>query len=119
MNAILKSIFFKYQKAMFYVAQTGSELGKPLRFFVEFGILILLLDKVGISLTIYHQILIYLGILIFAMIFGWFMVHIGVTKYNTTLANKQNEEIQEILKILKEKQKKELYETALKRALKK
>ncbi len=86
---------------MFYVSQAGTEWSKPMRFFMEWGMLVLLLNTWGIKLSIIQQISLYIAIMFFAMLFGWFMVHIGVTKYNTTLANKQNEEIQEILKILK------------------
>lgn len=97
----IKTLFYKYQEFMWFVAQAGAEFGKPLRFLTEFGVLMLLLSDSGINTTLQTKILSYVGIMLFAFIVGLFLAKIGVVKFNNSLTNKHNLEIQEILKIVR------------------
>lgn len=90
-----------YQRAMWYAAQTGNELGKPLRFYSETALLVLLIDKFGFPLTWQQVIIAYAIILFIAVISGRFIADIGTVKYNIGLSNKHNEELQDILKRVK------------------
>lgn len=98
----IKPLWQKYQRAMWYQGHTGTEIGKPLRFFSEFGIFILLLSDSGINTSIEQKILFYFLIILVGVYAGKFLVWIGVVSYNNTLNNSQNEELMEILKIVKE-----------------
>jgi hypothetical protein len=94
------SLFLLYQKTFWYIQQFGSELSKPMRFYYEFTLLILLLDKYDVKLTVMFLIVTYCCVLVVAAIGGWVLTRMGVVAYNTKLANKQNEEIQLILQKL-------------------
>lgn len=98
---LLHKLFFLYQKAFWYIAQFGNELSKPLRFWSEFALLILVLDKLAIRLTLFQMIAGYIIIMLLAILFGSILAKIGVVKYNTTLQNEHNEELKEILKLVK------------------
>ena len=98
----MKKLFFYYQRSMFYVQQFGSEVGKPLRFLTEFGILILLLSNAGFKLSICHQLGIYLLLLLTAVFGGYFFVKIGVLKYVNSLNNQENKELMEIKNDIKQ-----------------
>lgn len=101
MNKFLKALFFRYQKSMWYVAQFGAELGKPLRFWSETGMLVLILATFGFKMQ-WYQVLIGYGIILFtAVLMGWILTRMGVVAYNNQLSNKQNEDLQEILKRIK------------------
>lgn len=100
-NNSLYSLWLKYQKAMWYLIQTGNELGKPLRFYSETALLLLLLDKFGFTMKPTQFIIMYLIIIIIAIIIGRFLAKIGTVKYNTTLANNHNNEFQEMIRRLK------------------
>lgn len=102
---LIKDLFYKYQKFMWYVSQTGTEVGKPLRFYSESALLLLLAKSFGFKINIFLAIGIYILILVIAAIIGKILAEIGVVKYNTKLSNNHNEEISEILKILKKNKK--------------
>ena len=99
---LLNNLWNKYQRTMWYVGQTGNEIGKPLRFYSETALLLLLLDKFGIPMTPTQFIIIYAGILIIAAITGKFLAKIGTVKYNTHLSNNHNEELITIMEDVKE-----------------
>ena len=91
---------------MWYVAQFGTELGKPLRFYQEGGMLVLLIKSFNYELTWQQALLGYIALMLTACVIGWFLVKIGIVKYNTSLANKQNSELKEILRRVKRIEKK-------------
>jgi hypothetical protein len=97
----MKRLFFMYQRAMWYCSQFGAEIGKPMRFFSEFGMLILLCASYGIKLTFPQMTVTYFGVILFAIGGGWILTKVGVVAYNTQLANHQNEDLQEIKKSVK------------------
>lgn len=97
---MIQRLFFLYQKSFWYVQQFGSELSKPMRFYYEFTLLVLLLDKYNIQLSIVTLVVGYCLLIMVAAIGGWVLTRIGVVAYNTKLANKQNDEIQLILRKL-------------------
>lgn len=97
---IIKKIFFKYQQFMWYTSQAGNEISKPLRFYSETLLLITALGIYGIKFTISQILLFYIFIILIAGMFGIFITRIGVVKYNQTLSNEQNVELQKIIKKL-------------------
>jgi len=100
---IFKRLFYMYQQAMFYVAQTGAELSKPLRFYNE-TLLLLTFLAVNVDLKpAWYQILIaYICVLGIALIVGMILDKIGIVHFNTQLANDRNNDLKEILKTVKE-----------------
>ena len=98
---LLHNLFFKYQKAMWYVAHFGNELGKPLRFYSETLLLLATLGIYGIKFNWYNILVFYIIVLFIACILGRVLERLGVISYNIQLTNNQNPEIKEILKILK------------------
>jgi len=106
MNKIIIKVWNKYQKMMWYISQAGTEVGKPLRFYSEAALLLLMLDNFGFSLSPGKFIMLYIIILLIAWIAGIVLAKIGTVKYNATLSNNHNLELQEILKIVKKMEKK-------------
>jgi hypothetical protein len=98
---MVKRLFFLYQRGSWYVQQFGAELSKPMRFYYEFTLLVLLLDKYDVQLTIPMLLAAYVVVMVIAAFGGWVFTRLGVVAYNTKLANKQNEDIQLILKKLR------------------
>lgn len=94
----LKKINEYYQLQMWYIAQFGGEISKPMRFYPEMILSLGLLALYGVKFEWFHIVLFYIGILIFARMAGYILVRWHVIKFNTTLANKQNPELLRILK---------------------
>lgn len=87
-----------YQRQMFYMAQAGNEIGKPLRFLTEYSIIILLIGSWGITVPIWVQIAIFIVLTLGAVLIGWFLLEkLHVLKYTTTLGNNHNPMLMEIL----------------------
>jgi hypothetical protein len=99
----IRKLFFGYQKIAWYVNQAKGEYAKFGSFIPETLTLMTYLSVKGIEIRWWYVPLFYGGIMVIAGILGWFLAYIGVVKYNNSLANSHNEEISEILKILKEK----------------
>ena len=92
----------KYQQAMYCMEQFGSELGKPMRYYTEFVVTLNYLATLGIVLTIKTQFSLYITILLITTLLGWILVRFNNAKINNSIRNKQNPELMEILKLLKE-----------------
>ena len=88
---------------MRYVAQAGSEIGKPLRFVTELGVILLLLSDSGINIPITIKIITYIILMFVAFGIGIVLGKMGIIKYNATLTNNHNPELQEILSLLRKK----------------
>lgn len=102
----MKKLFFVYQRMMWYASQTGAEMSKPLRFYSETALLVILLKSFDIIVNWKQAIIFYLLIMIFAISLGKFLTRIGVVAYNNQLANQQNElllKIDDRLKKIEEK----------------
>jgi hypothetical protein len=97
MKELFKTLFFKYQKAFFYVNQFGAEISKPMRFYSESILLILFLASIGLKAEWYMYVIMYIVILVIAAAIGYALTKTGVVAYNNELANKQNNELSEIL----------------------
>lgn len=102
MNPKLLKLFHKYQKGMFYISQAGNEMGKPLRFMTEFGIIVLLLSDSGIKTTFLVKGALYLAVMIIAILIGKWLCNLGIVEYNTKLSNNHNAELKQIMKDIKE-----------------
>lgn len=89
-----------YQRAMFYASQFGSEVGKPLRFITETLQVATYLTVIGFIVKPYMLVFVYIFILLAAIAIGRWLAYIGIVKYNTTLNNNHNPELQRILQEL-------------------
>lgn len=98
---MISKLWKRYQDAMFCAARTGDEIGKPLRFLTEFGIVILLLNSAGIKINLISQILVYLIVLVSGILIGSILIRTDTVKYCNSVANAQNPELQSILKLTK------------------
>jgi len=94
--------FRDYQRAMFYSGQAAGEIGKPLRFITELGVVLLLLSDSGIRTTLTVKISVYVVLIMLTIVAGRFLVQLGIVKYVTKLSNKENPEITEILEKVRE-----------------
>ena len=98
----LKKIFFIYQNLMWYAGQARGEYAKLGSFIPETLMIITYFTVRGIDIKIWHIPLAYLAIMMLAVVIGKFLVVIGVAKYNATLGNTHNPELQKILTILED-----------------
>ena len=96
----MKSIYYYYLRAVWYMGVAKGEITKPLQFWNETLLILIYLKTMGIIPTIYWTIGIYMGIYVLFIIFGKILVLIGVVAYNNRLGNTQNPEIMEIIKRL-------------------
>lgn len=96
-----KSIFFTYQRVMWYAQVSKNEYAKIGSFIPEtLGILIYLQIR-GIQTPIWQVPLYYVCLMIVAAAVGKILTVIGVMRYGNKLSNEHNEELSEILRILK------------------
>lgn len=94
---MIKTIFFKYQAAMFYVSQTANEYNKILGFANNISVVVILLStNFGIRLNFSQILMLYAGLMIACYLLGRFLVKVGVLEYMNQLNNKNNKEIREI-----------------------
>lgn len=97
----MKQLFFWYQKVMWYAAQSKGEYAKVGSFIPEAISLVTLLTVRGVRIPLWQIPIFYLLLLVVAALVGKVLVILGVARYNNTLANTQNAELQEILKTIK------------------
>jgi len=97
---MIKLLFFKYQKVMFYVAQAKGEYGKVGSFIPETLAIMTYLSVKGIDIKWWFIPIGYALIILIAAIIGKILDLIGVVRYNQTLGNKRNEELQAIIQDL-------------------
>lgn len=86
---------------MFYTGQAYGEYSKAGRFINEGVLIATFLAVRGVEIPFWQMPLIYLAVMVIAALVGKFLVVIGIVKYNTRLANKENEDLMEILERLK------------------
>lgn len=99
--AILKWLFFKYQRALWYAGQAKSEYGKIGSWIPETLMLLTYLTVNGFKVQVWHIVIAYIILIILAALIGKFFVVIGVTKYTTSLGNEHNPELTEVLERIK------------------
>ena len=97
----MKKLFFSYQKAFFYVNVFKGEYAKIGSFIPETLMIMTFLTVRGVEVKTWYIPVFYIGIVIISGLIGKFLVLIGVSRYNNKLSNKQNEELMEILEILR------------------
>ncbi len=96
LKKIGKDLFYLYQRGFWYIGQAKGEILKPLGFWNE-TILILTFLAVNGQRPSWKIIgAAYIVVLLTMAAFGKVIVAIGIVKYNTHIANKENKEIMEI-----------------------
>jgi hypothetical protein len=93
----LKKLYYYYQRVMFYVGKAKGEINKPLQLSNETLLLITFLSVRGINVGIFFVISIYLLVIFILAIFGIIFVKTGTIRYNNSLDNGENNELQKIL----------------------
>ena len=106
MKELLKILFFKYQRCMWYLSQGSGEVGKPTKIFSESAMILLILGYFGIKLTPTQSIVSYIIIALLLIIFGKVLSVTGVVEYNNKISNKHNSEITKIVTVVDEQDKK-------------
>ena len=97
----IKRWFFRYQKAMWYSAQTGSEIAKPLRFMDNVVLLATFLTVKGYNFGLWTMIVVFIAVSLVSIIIGRILANVGVVRFNAQLSNVQSPELMAILKIVK------------------
>ena len=101
MNETFKSLFWLYQRSMFYAGLAFAEARKPLTWSNEALLVMTFLAVRGIETSIWKIVVIYCVLLVLSAIGGKFLVWSGVIKYNTRINNLNNPELCEILERVK------------------
>lgn len=101
MNGFFLVVFFAYQRFMWFVLRAGEELGKPLRFYSEVALLVLLFERFGFSLSWFWWVVLYFFVLVFAGFFGFLLQRFGVVAYNSRLSNRESPELMSVLERVK------------------
>lgn len=83
---------------MYYVNKGKYEIEKPFGILSQLGIVILLFNSWGFSLSPVYLCALFVLVLIGFAVIGYFVVLFGVAKIENTISNSQNVEIQRLLK---------------------
>ena len=87
-----------YQRTMWYMAQSGNEVGKPLRFVKEgMDVANFITIQTGVVIGVGLTLGFIGGVSLFAILLGVLFVSAGVVRYNLKLSNNHNAELQEVL----------------------
>lgn len=98
-----RGMTYLYQRFFFYVSTFKNELLKPLGFWNEAILLLTFLSvRFEFNPTAKQTILGYLGVLFVAGILGKLLATFGVIKYNQSISNAHNPELQKVLEELRE-----------------
>jgi len=100
----LKQLYFFYQRLQFYASQADNEYIKLSRFLNTSLLLGVFARSLGFPVTVKTIIGFNILMLVLAVLIGKFLVHIGITRFNQTLQNKQNSELEEIVSWIRKHQ---------------
>lgn len=98
----LRTAYYYYQRAMWYMGHAKGEITKPLQFWNETLLILTYLSIKGTELDVKWVVLAYATVFLFVVFIGKIIVRMGVVNYNMRLSNSQNPELLEILASIKE-----------------
>lgn len=98
----VKTAYYYYQRAMWYMGHAKGEITKPLQFWNETLLILTYLSIQGTRIDTKWVLLAYIGVFLFVVFLGKMIVRMGVVNYNNRLSNSQNPELLEILASIKE-----------------
>ena len=90
---LVHALYLRYQDAMWLANQAKAEAYKPLSVLNEYLLLIGVFKLYGISFSLFELVSFYVVLQFVFIVVGWFLVRLGIVKYNTRLGNKQNPEL--------------------------
>ena len=102
MSHFFKRFLYLYQRMFWYVAQAKNEALKPLGFWNETLLIMTFLAVSDVRPPLWTKLIVYLLVLAIAAAIGKFIVSLGIIRYNTKIANNENEELMRILRELEE-----------------
>lgn len=97
-----KSFLNLYQRAFWYIAQAKQELLKPLGLWNETILILTFLSVKGYDIGLSETLIGYVIILLILALVGKIITALGIVSYNMSISNKQNPELNTILRKIDE-----------------